>query len=209
MTTKNALRAVLCTFIFLISANANSALISQDNFSRVNSDDVGPVWLTNEAQDNDVAIYLERLRLRDIPSAGFTFAQIDIDTLRYTSLELSFDWQVLSSTEKSDSLLVELVNTAAKSIVFETTLETAGSYNASILLPDAAVTSIRFALDVNRQTETIYLDNIQLNGVKNPLQKPITKVNESSSFGLFLLGFVGLICCRLRSTNLIQNKAHE
>ena len=209
MTTKNTFRAVLCTLIFLISANAHSALIFQDDFSRINSDDVGPAWLTNEAQDNDVAIYLERLRLRDIPSAGFTFAQIDIDTDQYTSLELSFDWQVLSSTEKSDTLLVELVNTAAKSIVFETSLETAGSHNTSILLPDAAITSIRFALDVNSQTETVYLDNIQLEGIQNPLQKPIAKVNESSSFGLFLLGLARLICCRLRSNNLIQNKAHD
>ncbi|KZZ59733.1 hypothetical protein A3762_04370 [Oleiphilus sp. HI0125] len=209
MTTKNTFRAVLCTFIFLISANAHSAIIFQDDFSRINSDDVGPAWLTNEAQDNDVAIYLERLRLRDIPSAGFTFAQIDIDTHQYVSLELSFDWQVLSSTEKSDTLLVELMNTAAKSIIFETTLETAGSYNASILLSDAAITSIRFALDVNSQTETVYLDNIQLEGIKNPVQKPIAKVDESSSFGLFLLGLAGLICCRLRNNNLVQNKAHK
>ncbi len=188
---------------WLYSISAHSAIIFQDDFARSNSNDPGLHWLTHERDDNDIAIYNERLRLRDYLTLGMTHAQFYLDTSGFENAFLSLEWQVLSSTETSDSLTItsDFFEHSQGSSLFTTGLGSPGIFEKTISITDNFVGWIGFWLDVNSASETIYLDNILGTGDLKPYQgeTKAAAVSEASSFALIAIGLAGLAVARRKT----------
>lgn len=200
-TTLKIISAIILAWLCAIPAH--SAVIFQDDFSRANSSDPGPQWLSLERDDNDIAIYNERLRLRDYLTTGITHAQFYLDTSGYENISLSLDWRVLSSTEASDSLSISsdtLAHAQANSI-FTTGLGNPGVYNNTFSITDNFVGRIGFWLDVNSASETVYIDNVLVMGDPSSLQDatPPFAVSESSSIALIGIGLAGIGIARRKA----------
>jgi hypothetical protein len=200
-TTLKIISAIILAWLCAIPAR--SAVIFQDDFSRANSNDPGPQWLSLERDDNDIAIYNERLRLRDYQTTGMTHAQFYLDTSGYENISLSLDWRVLSSTEASDSLSIssDILAHAQGDSIFTTGLGNPGVYNNTFSITDNFVGWIGFWLDVNSASETVYIDNVLVMGDPSALQDatPPFAVSEASSIALIGIGLAGIGIARRKA----------
>lgn len=198
--------------IGLISTQANATVLFEDDFNRANSANIGSEWSVNEAQASDVAIYRNELRLRDYLPHGsnsttmLTSALFAVDASAFNSVNVTFDWRVLSSTEISDTLVFGIAGTQGtlSQTLFTASLETAGSFSEDISINGLSSLTLGFWLNVNSHTESIYLDNIMAVGTSpflsapNPASPPTLSnppthsVSESSSLALMLIGVAGL-----------------
>lgn len=212
--------------ISLVATQSNATILFEDNFDRANSSNPGSVWSVNEAQANDVAIYKDELRLRDyLPSSTntastLTSALFNINASAFQTVDITFDWRVLSSTEASDSLFFGIAgsNGSLSEQLFQTSLKSSGSYSTNVSLNGLSNLTLGFWLDVNSHTESIYLDNVMAVGTapyatnpnpSNPLtgsNPPTYAVSESSSLALLLFGIAGLATRKLRRRNTSTRK---
>ena len=212
--------------ISLVATQANATILFEDNFDRANSSNSGSSWSVNEAQANDVAIYKNELRLRDyLPNSAntastLTSALFNVDASTFQTVDITFDWRVLSSTEASDSLFFGIAgsNGSISEQLFQTSLESSGSYSTNVSLNGLSNLMLGFWLDVNSHTESIYLDNVMAVGTEpyvttpNPGNPPIVsnppthEVSESSSLALLLFGIAGLAARTLRRRNTSVRK---
>ncbi len=188
-------------------------IIWQDDFSMSNSDTLGSGWMEIENQNNDVAIYQNQLRLRDHQNGIDAAAWHQYSPAGFTDLSISFDWRATSSTEPSDMLFVGWnAGTPDWSPVWQTAL--GGSVFASVSLdlssvPVESEMTLSFWLDVGASNETVYLDNLLLEG--NPVSDivdmidatdtsiddgTVTAVSEPGSLALLSLGSLFLLGTR-------------
>jgi hypothetical protein len=197
----------ICASAFGLSTHSHASLIYNDDFARANTSIVSNGWSELEADGNDIAIYGERMRLRDYINSGITNASITIATTGYQSIDISFDWQVLSSTEASDSFGL-MVN---DDTIWQTNLGTSGTFSQTVSLGDRAnnqlLLTLSFWLDVNSRTESMYLDNIKVFGDSfdsgdisgdNNARDSVHSVPEPQTLSLGFLGFGILLTLRCR-----------
>lgn len=229
ITRKIRSRIHACSAIFaisLVATQANATILFEDNFDRANSSNSGSAWSVNEAQANDVAIYKNELRLRDyLPNnantpSTLTSALFNVDASAFQTVDVTFDWRVLSSTEASDSLFFGISgsNGSISEQLFQTSLESSGSYSTNVSFNGLSNLMLGFWLDVNSHTESIYLDNVMAVGTEpyvttpnpgNPLivsNPHAHAVSESSSLALLLFGIAGLAARTLRRRNTSVRK---
>ncbi len=203
--------AILC---LTVASNSHGAIIFADDFSRSGSSNVGNQWLEWEKDSNDVAISQQQLRLRD-HQTGTTDAAAwhTIDAIGFDNLELTFDWRALNSTETSDSLYAghrdgdgiyhSFWSTSLGGSHFEqVSLTLGGSYSNSAF-------DLAFWIDVGASNETVYLDNVIIDGVQitppvvtpptdflptppTTPATPVASVNEPTSLALLSLGLLGM-----------------
>ena len=212
--------------ISLVATQSNATILFEDNFDRANSSNSGSAWSINKAQANDVAIYKDELRLRDyLPSSTntastLTSALFNINASAFQTVDITFDWRVLSSTEASDSLFFGIAgsNGSLGEQLLQTSLESSGSYSTNVSLNGLSNLTLGFWLDVNSHTESIYLDNVMAVGTapyatnpnsNNPpigSNPPTHAVSESSSLALLLFGIAGLATRKLRRRNTSTRK---
>lgn len=193
-------RAALLVVITTLSTSVSATLIYSDDFERAHSSQAGFGWFEHEADSNDVAIYQDRLRLRDYTSTGLTNAAITLDTSGFETLQLSIDYQVLSSTETSDTLglMINGIN------FWNIGLGNSGSYTQHLDLASYASNNpalqLSFWLDVNSHTEAVYLERISLYAepLRSTANENLQAVPEPSSFSLISLGFATLLMLRNR-----------
>lgn len=200
----------IAIFLGLCSSQIAAAVIFQDDFSRSNSNEPGPNWISVESDENDIAIYNQQLRLRDYLSPNGTRVSLFVDANNVEDLSLSFSWRVLSSTETSDSLVVSSDSSSdtQNQALFSTGLGNPGTFSESLSLADSYVGWIGFWLNVNSASEAIYIDDIMISGsLKTTADKAgAVAVSEASSFALLSIGLLGLASARRkRSSGKIRN----
>lgn len=214
--------AVLFTFLSLcIPTTLSATILFEDDFQRANSNSPSSHWLTSERDPSDIAIYRDRLRLRDYQASSKSFAQTFVETKDFTDLSISFEWQVLSSTEASDTLHVGFADQGLKTFetLFSVGLGQAGLFETQITLLQTPFHYLSFWLEVNSQTEGIYLDNIVLSGqekhtqtpdptidINTPAQHTSVAVPEAQSLSLLCLGLFALWASRARHDRSSRSK---
>lgn len=193
----------------LLGQQAFAAVIYQDDFDRANSNTVGSTWSEIENQSNDVAIYRNQLRLRDQSElAQDAAALLDLGLDNYQDLSLSFDWRATNSTEASDTLYLGWNDSNGWESVWTQSL--GGSDYATVEVDLSALTPstghrLGFWIDVSSATETVYLDNLLLEGelLTNSTPDPVATVSEPNTSLLLSLGLMGLL---YRSKSMLKLK---
>jgi hypothetical protein len=177
-----------------LSTTSYATLIYAEDFDRPNTSTLSNGWEEHESDSNDVAIYNDRLRLRDYTSTELTHASITIDTSGYRAIEVALNWQVLSSTEASDSFGLKVGGNE----IWQTELGDSGLFELSIALGAYAenkpLLELMFWLDVNSRTESIYLDRFEITGEQIAFNKTniATQVPEPGGLGLAFVGFTAI-----------------
>ena len=195
--TRYALLA-LTIALAALSTTTYAALIYAEDFDRPNTSTLGNGWEEHESDTNDIAIYNDRLRLRDYTNTKLTHASITIDTSGYRAIEIALGWQVLSSTEVSDSFGLKVGGNE----VWQTELGDSGVFELSLSLGAYAenkpLLELMFWLDVNSRTESIYLDRFEVTGEQVAFNKTniATQVPEPGGLGLAFFGFASIFLRR-------------
>ena len=203
--------APLIFALFLCSTYTEAALIFSDAFERPNADIVGQTWLETENESDDVAISSNRLRLRSyLDNDTHTSALFNIDLSSWDDVYAEFTWQVLSSTEASDTLLFGFSNDQPAS--FSATLGERGVFSTVVELAqaeDIGLSTIGFWTEVNSRSEQVYIHSFALYG--NEKQSQAKAVNEPSSLALFGLSALALTRLRKnrRSNPRLKPTAHS
>ena len=207
-------KLLLTCALCVAAPHLSAAVIFMDDFERSNSSTVGPEWEEVERDSSDVAIYNNQLRMRDQSGDAVDAAVInDVDISSFQNLTLSFDWRATSNTESSDTLYLgwftrgETEQPSSWVSIWTQALGGSDYLSESISLSAASnpLAQLAFWIDVSSATETVYLDNILLEGdplTSNVEVPPLTgatvAVPEPSSSLLLLGGLIGLMHRRQR-----------
>jgi hypothetical protein len=199
--------------MLLWMGSAAAAVIFQDDFTRADSDTVGNNWTEANAQTVDVAISSNRLLLRDNGPPQGTASQLDLNTLGFEIIVLTYDWAVLTNgSGVNDELLVQWRPDSGSSFITVATHElggnTQGVFASNTISFLAAANNLadfefRFILDVVGNNDGALIDNVVLSGDQingNGNGNGNGRVPEPATLLLVGLGLLGLGWSRRRTS---------
>lgn len=212
-----AVGGALFTAALLEASPAFAATIFSDNFdgrcTNAICNTVGSSWVELSAQGDDAALFRVSgsnyaLRLRDNGSRGTVTSpdaavtQLNLSTIGYDSVTISFDWARIASEyaiDKTNTLNVAYqlngsgawTNFGALNLRTASTSFSSASYSFSPGADNQGNLSVRLWINVEQDLNGAYIDNVMLRGtaISSPVPEP--ESYAMMGMGLGLLGWAG------------------